>query len=396
MDVGAGWRVAAGASHVVEYLLAPETIDVPRTPAHCAGLLIWRDHMIPVIDFAPLPAEQRGPALETRRAIILAYQEAPAQPLRFGALLVTAAPTEAWVSDDMAGQAAQVPVAFRQVARACFVQQDRVIPILDPRRLFSRPLPRWRAPRDDVNARVIQLAQCAPTQPLVPAADAIPPSLPVAQDVPVLGTSPSEAPPPVLSPVPGVCAPPAAGYAGMDAFPSADCTTTVFAPARPDDGVATAPESVQPAETGDLPGCAAPAAGAPMEAETAASFTVEPAADAAATLHGRDDAASAGVASTSAVVQPAPSSTLQSFQRLHAIVQDIESRDHRRRSRRGQRRWWLLAAGVALTMAAGALLMSMDFSVPAPVPAEVSVGRDVAPDGIHPVSVPSTPAQPPQ
>lgn len=406
MDVGAGWRVAAGASHVVEYLLAPETIGVPRTPAHCAGLLIWRDHMIPVIDFAPSPAGHRGAALETRRAIILAYQEAPAQPLRFGALLVTAAPTEAWVSDDMAGQAAQVPVAFRQVARACFVQQDRVIPILDPRRLFSRPLPRWRAPIQPLapatgvpgGAGVAEAAsgEANGASRMPGATDGISRSLSVERGVTVPGTSPTGAPPPVPSPEPGGGEPPA-GLAGMDGNPSAHCTTTAYAPDIPADGAATAAEFTHPVKMCDLPGFVPLESGAPAATESAAAPAAEPAAGTAtAALHDGDDATPAGVAVAAADRRPELSGTLQSFQRLHTIVQDIENLDHRRRVRRGQRRWWLLAAGVALTVLAVALLVSMNFSAPAPAPAKATVARDVAPNGIHPVSVPSTPAQPPQ
>jgi hypothetical protein len=203
-----------------------------------------------------------------------------------------------------------------------------------------------------------------------------------------------EAPPPVLLPPPSGGEAPT-GLAGMDEIPSAYCTTTVFAPDRPADGAATAPEFMHPVKMYDLPEFVSLETGAPAETQSAASCAVEPTAGTAtATLYDGDDAMPVGVAVATADRRPELSSTLQSFQRLHTIVQDIENLDHRHHARRGLRRWWLLGAGVGLTVLTVALFMSMNFSVP--VPAKVTVVRDVAPNGIHPASVPATPAQPPQ
>ena len=91
-------------------------------------------------------------------------------------------------------------------------------------------------------------------------------------------------------------------------------------------------------------------------------------------------------------MQQERSNTLQSFQRLHAIEQAIEGRDPRPR----HPRWWLSAAAVGLAMLTGVLFVFMDFSVRAPAPAKEAAVRDVAPGGINPASVPSTPAQPPK
>lgn len=138
-DVCDGQYVAAGARHVVEYLSAPTTVAVPLAPVHGAGLLYWRERYIPVIDLAPLfSANLEHPR---RQAVVIAYQNAPGEPLDYGALLIGAAPFEMEVDHDMGAELPATPAALRHVARACFRLDERLVPILDARRLFAEPLP---------------------------------------------------------------------------------------------------------------------------------------------------------------------------------------------------------------------------------------------------------------
>ncbi len=139
MDVGAAGRVAAGERHVAEYLVTTDTVPLPRTRPHCVGLVYWRDRYIPVIDLAPLYGSHAGDT--GRRAVILAYQNAPGETLQYGALVIHAAPVEAWVSNDMATEVPTAPPAVRHISRACFLLDDKVIPILDVRRLFAQAMP---------------------------------------------------------------------------------------------------------------------------------------------------------------------------------------------------------------------------------------------------------------
>jgi chemotaxis signal transduction protein len=446
MDVTAGWRVAAGAPQVVEYLLAPETIDVPRTPKHCAGLLIWRDRMIPVIDFAPLQTEpaattpwleeadrvgnERSTTVKAQRAVILAYQDAPAQPLRYGALLVTAAPTEFWVSDDMAGALAEMPAVFRHIARSCFVQQGQIIPILDAHQLFTRPLQQLPAAADEVNERVIHLDESTFAERMEPAAGELPQGFSVAEDVQVW-TSPwmDE-----VDRVGNEQSRPRREQTVDETVAAAYCVVLPFPSSRSADAAPAAPEPMRLVEGGDLPEFVLTETSAPAEIEFLAALDDE-AIDGGGTspemgevdvagserstspwmdevaragsersrpgpeteveerpvapMDGREDPMSAGVA---AAAQQERSNTLQSFQRLRAIEQAIEGRDPHPQ----HRRWQLLAAAVGLAILIGALFMFMDFSVRAPAPAQESAARDVAPGGINPASVPSTPAQPPK
>ncbi len=141
MDVGAGQRVAAGTHHVVEYLLSPKTIGLPLAPAHCPAVLIWREQIIPSVDLTGL-SPNRGPVRHAwQGAVVLAYQDAPGKPLRYGALLVYAAPEETWVSNDMACPLPEASARFQYFTCACFSHQEQAIPVMDTARLFSESPP---------------------------------------------------------------------------------------------------------------------------------------------------------------------------------------------------------------------------------------------------------------
>lgn len=166
MDVGAGFRVAAGGHQVVEYLLSPETVNLPLTPAHCRGVMIWREQMIPVVDLAPLLPGGETRVHGWRRAVVLAYQEAPGEPLHYGALLVRAAPLEVIASDDMACPLPGDPDVFRYFACSCFAHDDKAVPVLDTARLFARPLPQAALPRESEAETTVSVVESAWAAPL--------------------------------------------------------------------------------------------------------------------------------------------------------------------------------------------------------------------------------------
>jgi chemotaxis signal transduction protein len=141
LDVAAGWRIAVGSRYVIEYLLSPEAATVPLAPSHCRGMLVWHERLIPLVDLRPLLDTAQTVWREPRHALILGYRDSPQQPVRYGALVVRAAPTDTSVSDDMACPLPEEPAVIRHLCRSCFVHGDEIIPILDTARLFSQPLP---------------------------------------------------------------------------------------------------------------------------------------------------------------------------------------------------------------------------------------------------------------
>ena len=127
---------AVAERHMVEYLLSPQIIDVPLRSAHCAGVTIWRERWIPVLDMAcvkPTPAVAGAPT----HVVVLAYQFAPGEALHHGALVVHAPPREALVSDAMACPLPDNLAALQHLVCACFSLEEKAIPVVDVTRLFS-------------------------------------------------------------------------------------------------------------------------------------------------------------------------------------------------------------------------------------------------------------------
>lgn len=358
MDVGDGVTVAAGTAHVAEYLVAAEPIPLPRTPAHCAGVMVWRDRLIPVIDLARLLTGRRSPPGPHRRAVILAYQEAAGRPLQYGALYVAGAPTRTAVSDDMACALPDAQPALPHLARACFSYRDKAVAILDPGALFARALPAALEPREE--------------------------------------SGPADAGPPDSARVISVdeLAERRRGRAAPDAVPAARGAATAAAPGEPD---RTLPAGHGGDErTGPAPDALAAAASIDVDRPDATDAVAEPAAD----LPALEDAPRTADVAT-ATVMPAragaasprrgASNAARSFERLHAI-----ERRHRFAGRRG---WlWLLAAAAAALLLIGLWHLGGPDDTAAPnadAPQPAAMVRDPASLDVRPASVPSTPAQPP-
>jgi chemotaxis signal transduction protein len=164
VEIGGGTRVALGGQRVLEYLLSPPVHTLPRMPAHCCGVLVWREQLIPFLDLARiLPRTSRAAEPGTFRAVVLAYQESPGLPLRYGALAVCSAPVETWVSDKMACALPENLPELSQFASSCFAHQQELIPVLDTKRLFTAALVAQRPwPRQDAGS---EYAPSATTNP---------------------------------------------------------------------------------------------------------------------------------------------------------------------------------------------------------------------------------------
>ena len=391
MDVGDGVAVAAGTAHVVEYLLAADPMPVPRAPEHCAGLIVWRDRLIPVIDLARLLTGRRSAPGPHRRAVILAYQQAAGRPLQYGALFVTAAPTQTSVSDDMACALPDTQPALAHIARACFTHQDQAVAIVDPRHLFDRPLPTALVPETNVGSAIIDN---------VPRTGAPAPQTDAGQVT--AGNEVSER-------TRMIGAEQVAERRRERAPASSVAYLHVVTPAAP---VTSEPTPPPPAELDD---------GEPLPALTEAileeTIDIEwPAAlDTVAEplpentgyeLPVLDDASSAAdiaplpepvpVARDDAPAAPAraASNTVRSFERLHDLKRRHTVTGHSRR------RWPLAVAAVVvvlLLIGAWTLIGPELTSTPDATEAQpAAMVQDPAALAVHPASIPSTPAQPPE
>jgi chemotaxis signal transduction protein len=372
MDIGGGMAVAAGPAHVVEYVLATDTLPVPRTPAHCAGLMVWRDRLIPVVDLARLlTGRGRAPGAPPR-AVVLAYQQAAGRPLQYGAMYVDGPPAQATVSDDMACTLPAALPALPHLARACFRHHDRAVAILDARQLFDRPLPAVAAPSADV-APVVESHEQSARAPVIELEilNERRPDRAATNPVPYLHVVPSAPASPIeTAPAPaehGVDEPlPVPAEVMLEEtidfeWPSTADSRVEPVTAESSDQFPLADDTLSPAEIAPLPAVAAAATGIPTAADTVAAST------------------------------RASSNTVRSFERLH----DLERRHTAAAPRR---RGWLVAAAVAavLLLIGAWILVGPDPAPDSPEAPPATMVQDAASLAVPPESVPTTPAQPPK
>lgn len=128
---------AVAQHEMVEYLTDPRVQRVPLANPFCDRLALWRDTLIPIVDFACL---LRGASATVQRALsIVAYQPGRLEPLAYLGIWVDAPPSHVDVSDE---QACELPQTWREphlaaLALACFEHKDTAVPILDIAELAS-------------------------------------------------------------------------------------------------------------------------------------------------------------------------------------------------------------------------------------------------------------------
>ncbi|MDS4030580.1 MAG: chemotaxis protein CheW [Candidatus Contendobacter sp.] len=129
-------RAAVGERELVHLIETPILLDVPRSPHYCRQVLVWNDTVLPAMDLA---AWLRGQSTQRQEPLagVFAYQTRPGADPEYGALLLSAIPTQTRVDDDQVCALPKQPGNWQTLAISCFQQGDQPIPILDLPHIFS-------------------------------------------------------------------------------------------------------------------------------------------------------------------------------------------------------------------------------------------------------------------
>ncbi|OGT91598.1 MAG: hypothetical protein A2286_12975 [Gammaproteobacteria bacterium RIFOXYA12_FULL_61_12] len=129
--------LAVGEQELVEVLARPRTHYIPRATGQCHQVIVWRDRLLPLARPAVL-ARLDGGGEHPVFAAVVAYQEAPGEPLQYGALALADAPVSIQVK---AGPAAELPPLDREVWEglllSCFERDGRPVLVVDMEILFT-------------------------------------------------------------------------------------------------------------------------------------------------------------------------------------------------------------------------------------------------------------------
>lgn len=123
-------RVAVADREMIEYILDPSVEQVPMTPESCSEVLIHRDALFPLFDLNNLLGLE--PLTRKRFAGLLAYQEAPRQPLRHLAVYLYGPPARIRVSDDWVTEPPErFQGALADLVLASFSMGELTVPIIN-------------------------------------------------------------------------------------------------------------------------------------------------------------------------------------------------------------------------------------------------------------------------
>jgi hypothetical protein len=130
---------AVGLHELLEVLSRPKLYHVPMASARCHQVLVWRDEILPVVDFVADPTSEPDDAAPGGAVTAIAvYQTAPGEPLRHGALQLNVMPKAITVADNMACALPESHPSLDELAISCFFYENLAIPVIDLTRVFER------------------------------------------------------------------------------------------------------------------------------------------------------------------------------------------------------------------------------------------------------------------
>ena len=131
---------AVGLHEIVEVLSRPKLYHVPLSDVRCHQVLVWRDEILPVVNFgAERQANGKDAAMGGAVTAIAVYQTVPGEPLRHGALELRVMPKTISVADNMACALPDSASYIRDLAISCFSYENLAVPVIDLTRVFEHP-----------------------------------------------------------------------------------------------------------------------------------------------------------------------------------------------------------------------------------------------------------------
>ena len=134
---------AVGLHELVEVLSRPKLYHVPMSGPRSHQVLVWRDEILPVVDFGAdtdtdTESESEDALLGAAVTAIAVYQTVPGEPLRHGALQLNGMPRTVTVADNMACALPDSPSPICNLAISCFSYENLAVPVIDLTRVFER------------------------------------------------------------------------------------------------------------------------------------------------------------------------------------------------------------------------------------------------------------------
>ena len=139
IEFAPGRRAALPPHTTLEIVEDPRPVPVPGASRHAYGLLTWQQRRIPMIDLDALldGGSSAGPPAAPRFALVVAWQDAPGEPVQQGAIALQQLPQTVEVHDAQQCDLPRDSDGWPYLATACFSHAGQAVPIVDTARLFN-------------------------------------------------------------------------------------------------------------------------------------------------------------------------------------------------------------------------------------------------------------------
>ena len=129
-------------NHIEE---SSEFIKIPNAPAWCEHIMLWKNQIVPVMDFMePRNKDQQSyqSANDSKMLVIVRVFNSTDQSSSYGAIRILQAPVFEKISNKQACQRNQIDEHWSDVSLSAFSDNQSVIPVLDLELLFGRLIER--------------------------------------------------------------------------------------------------------------------------------------------------------------------------------------------------------------------------------------------------------------
>lgn len=128
LEASGGDKFAVAEYELIEYVHAPELIELPLTPEYCSSILLWHERMVPVVNLGILMTEE-NPYMHS--VCILAYQKKPGDVLNYIGVSLQEPPIKININDNQTANVQDIDHAvWRALSVSCYKEQEAVVPIL--------------------------------------------------------------------------------------------------------------------------------------------------------------------------------------------------------------------------------------------------------------------------
>lgn len=140
LELDAAIQIAVGQFELIHIVDKPEYINIPQAPEYCKDVIIWNNHIVPVMNLSLIGASQSIDEVNERIVAILAYADEHGEYI-YGGIKLLEIPELNRVQNS---QQCQLPEHFDQwtnISLSCFrSDKGNAVPIIDVAGLFSANL----------------------------------------------------------------------------------------------------------------------------------------------------------------------------------------------------------------------------------------------------------------